>query len=115
KGCCVFMLTVAPPSMRPGASQSQHERLPIDADLVIFVCDPAFQALDPQIERSRPVRNARYGFFQTHAHIHTPSFTTETRRSIKLRISDLELMNSFCIRTIRNPQSAIKGSSVSPW
>jgi len=26
----------------------------------------------------------------------------------RLRISDLELMNSFSIRTIRNPQSAIR-------
>ncbi len=39
----------------------------------------------------------------------------------RLRISDLQLMNNFSNRTIRNPQSAIRNSTespcplVSPW
>src|SRR6266571_3765683 len=98
--------------MRPGASQSQHERLPIDADLVIFVCDPAFESLDPQIERSRPVRNARYGFFQTHAHIHTPSFTTETRRSMNRGGS--ENFKLYVAARPRNPSALSINSGPKP-
>ena len=61
------------------------------------------------IRRSRPLRNV------------SSMMKQQPIADSRLRISDLQLMNNFSNRTIRNPQSAIRNSTespcprVSPW
>ena len=72
------------------------------------------------IRRSRPLK-LKQGSRRIRHFVHRGDTKYPLIADSRLRISDLQLMNNFSNRTIRNPQSAIRNSTespcprVSPW